>query len=409
MSGPRLPIWTGIVMGLLLGALTGTLLLLVRARNAGPPAYQAATEFPPTAVDTALTVAPPGTTAAANPSFYDPVAGSRRNAIVLATRKVAPAVVSISVTQQHAVTDPRLEFFNRFIPGFTPRRPLVQQTQSYGSGVIVSADGYVVTNAHVIGTPVDILVTLSDGREFHADVVDVVGHFDLAVLKIDGDHLPVAKLADSRDLQIGEWAIAIGSPFGDLLADTQPTVTVGVISAVNRDIVRQNEDGPAYLGMIQTDAAINPGNSGGPLVNALGDVVGINTFIFTETGGSIGIGFAVPSERVNWVLEEIREFGHYREVDWGMALLQLSPTIVRNLHLKDPVGFIVYRIADGSQAWKAGLRKGDIIRTINGVTLDSRDTVTRVTYEATVGDHVPFTAERDGKTFNGIIELKEAP
>ncbi len=290
-----------------------------------------------------------------------------------------------------------------------PRRQFFRETQSYGSGVIVSSDGLVVTNAHVVGSPLEIQVTLTDGRSFPARILESVDRFDLAILQIDAPDLPVAQLANSDDLQIGEWVIAVGSPFGYLLADTQPTVTVGVISAVNRDIVRQRESERYYLGMIQTDAAINPGNSGGPLANTLGEVVGINTFIFTETGGSIGIGFAVPSERVRWVIEEVREFGHYREVNWGLTVHKISPQMVREFNLRDPVGFLVGEVTEGSPAWKAGLRPYDVLRSISGRVLDSRDTVTRLIYEAMVGDHVPFTAEREGRAFSGVIELEEAP
>jgi serine protease Do len=273
----------------------------------------------------------------------------------------------------------------------------------------VGADGYVVTNAHVVGSsPVRVVVTLSDGSDYLAEVVEVVDRFDVALLKIEGQNLPVARLADSDDLQIGEWAIAIGSPFGQLLADTQPTVTVGVVSALNRDIVRQSQDDRYYLGMIQTDAAINPGNSGGALINARGEVVGINTFIFSESGGSIGIGFAVPSNRVRWVLEEVREFGHYRQANWGVMLYPLTSEIMAALEIKNPVGFIVRDVMEDSPAWRAGLRTYDVIRSINGVALDSRDTVTRLVYEAMVGDRISFTAEREGEPFGGEIVLEEA-
>jgi serine protease Do len=267
----------------------------------------------------------------------------------------------------------------------------------------------VVTNAHVVdGNPLAITVTLTDGSDYEATLVEVVDHFDLALLKIEGQGFPVAELADSDELQIGEWAIAIGSPFGQLLADTQPTVTVGVVSALNRDIVRQANVGRYYLGMIQTDAAINPGNSGGALANARGEVVGINTFIFSESGGSIGIGFAVPANRVRWVLEEVREFGRYRAVNFGLSLRPLTRVEMLRLGLTDPLGFLVAEVIEGSPAWRAGLREDDVLRTINGVTLSSRDTVTRLIYEAMVGDRIAFTAERAGERITGEILLEEA-
>jgi serine protease Do len=253
-----------------------------------------------------------------------------------------------------------------------------------------------------------VIVILSDGRQFRAKVLERVDRYDLAVLQIDGDNLPVAELGSSDDLAVGEWAIAIGSPFGYLLADTRPTVTVGVISALNRDIKQANQE-RTYLGMIQTDAAINPGNSGGALVNIEGKVVGINTFIFTESGGSIGIGFAVPIERAQWIIAEVREFGRYREPNWGFVLSPLSPGIVRYYGLDDPVGFIVNDVQAGSPAWEAGIRPRDIMREIDGVRLDSRDTVTRLVYEAMVGDRLSFVAERNGHRFSGEIVLEERP
>jgi serine protease Do len=295
------------------------------------------------------------------------------------------------------------------MPGQMPRRTFQRDVQSLGSGVIVSADGYVLTNHHVVEGADEIILTLSDGRQFPGRLLETVELYDLALLKIDAQDLPVATLAPSADLQIGEWAIAIGSPFGYLLADTQPTVTVGVISALNRDIKSSAQNTRQYLGMIQTDAAINPGNSGGPLVDAAGEVVGINTFIFTESGGSIGIGFAVPSERAQWLIDEVRQYGRYRAPYSGLVFQQLSGSLVRAFDLKDPVGFVVLEVTDGSPAAKAGLRVGDIIRSINGVPLRTRDTVYRLIYEAKVGTRLHYVAERDGERFEGNIVLEEWP
>jgi len=238
-------------------------------------------------------------------------------------------------------------------------------------------------------------------------VLETVPNYDLALVKIEGENLPAARLAGSRRLYIGEWAIAIGSPFGYLLADTQPTVTVGVISALNRDIKRTEGDQRNFLGMIQTDAAINPGNSGGPLVNAAGEVVGINTFIFSRSGGSEGIGFAIPIERANWLIREVREYGRFRQPWYGLMVQKLSPNIMRSLNLQDPVGFLVQDVEAGSPAERAGLRPGDILRAINGVPLKDLDTVGRLIYEARVGDRLAYRAERDGQRLDGTITLEE--
>ena len=328
----------------------------------------------------------------------------RTNAIVRATTSVAPAVVSINVVQQKAVRNPSMELWERM--GLIPRREYYSHVQSMGSGVIVSSDGLVVTNQHVVADAVQVVVTLSNGQQYQAQLLESVERYDLAFLRIEGEDLPYATLSDDEDLQIGEWAIAIGSPFGYLLADTQPTVTVGVISAQNRDIKRA-EGEREYLGMIQTDAAINPGNSGGPLVNIAGEVVGINTFIFSESGGSVGIGFAVPSMRVLNVIREIQEFGHYREFSLGFTLQRLSPGMVQYLKLADPHGFLVVSVLKDAPAWKAGLRPRDILREVGGQSLDSADVLYRLVYEASVGDELSFKAERNGEPWLGQILIEE--
>jgi len=338
----------------------------------------------------------------------------RQSAIVSATESVAPAVVSINVIDHRTfvrTAAPRgMEYWERFFPGMFPRREFQQDVQSMGSGVIVSADGYVITNVHVIENADEIMVTLNDGRQFEATMLEQVKNWDLALLKIEADNLPVAKIANSEsELQIGQWAIAIGSPFGYLLADTQPTVTVGVISALNRDI-KQQKNGQTFLGMIQTDASINPGNSGGPLINSDGEIIGINTFIFTESGGSIGLGFAVPVSRAKWIVDEVRQFGRYRQAWTGVMMQLLSPKLITALELdEDIAGFIVREVEEGSPAEKAGLKVYDVITAIDGVPLNNKDTVDRLVYEAKVGRELRYEAVRKDKTITGIIVLEEYP
>ena len=214
------------------------------------------------------------------------VSRGRRNAIVRAAERVASAVVSVNVLQTTVVQTPYRDFFGYF---YVPRRRTVQ---NIGSGFIINARGYLLTNQHVVDQASKVSVSTSDGTTYDAEIVGSDPNSDVALLKINPGKgkFPMAQLGDSDDLYIGEWVIAIGSPFGLLLDDPQPTVTVGVISAIGRDIVRdQSERGKVYANMIQTDAAINPGNSGGPLVNALGEVIGINTFIFSPSGPWLGI------------------------------------------------------------------------------------------------------------------------
>jgi len=404
--------WAGVLLGLLVGVALGGILLATRSDSpflqgdgGDRSDHDLHSVFSPVGSETSTAAAGTSGAEPVPESTSEALADERGNAIVQATRRVAPAVVSINVVQPQPVRNPSMEFLERM--GFIPKRNYFRNVQNMGSGLIVSDDGLIVTNQHVVSGAVQIIVTLSDGRQFQAVLLDAVERYDLAILQIQGLELPVASMAPSDDLQIGEWAIAIGSPYGYLLADTQPTVTVGVISALNRDI-RKTEGERAYLGMIQTDAAINPGNSGGPLVNTKGEVVGINTFIFSDTGGSVGIGFALPVSRVKTVIEEIRKYGHYRQANLGFSLQRLSPGIIQYLNLTDPVGAVVMAVQQGSPVWKSGLRPGDIFREIEGIPLENLDTLYRVVYNANVGDRLRFRAEREGESWNGEILLEES-
>jgi serine protease Do len=339
------------------------------------------------------------------------LSSSRRNAIVTAAQKVSPAVVSVSVVALRTVrADPfagmmRDEFFDRFFP------PMEYQEKipGLGSGVIVDASGIVLTNGHVVRNAQDVKVTLSDGRQLPAKVLGATDLYDLAVLKVEGKNLPTAPLGDSDDLVVGEWAIAIGSPFGYLLNDTQPTVTAGVVSATRRDIKSEVTESGMYKNMIQTDAAINPGNSGGPLVNADGQVIGINTFIFTQSGGSIGLGFAIPINLARRILQEIKTYGRVRTAWPGMTLQQITPYIAQRLGFNDLGGMVVSRVDADGPAARAGVRVGDRIRKVNGQSVDSVDDAQRSIYGAAVGDQLKLVVERDGKTQNLSLTLAEAP
>jgi serine protease Do len=405
--------WGGALLGLLVGVALGGIILVTRSDSPflkgngdDPDDHRYHSELAPVGSESAPADSGRAVVDLVPESSTDALANERGNAIVRATRQVAPAVVSINVVQQQAVRDLSMEFMERM--GFIPQRNYFRNVQNMGSGLIVSEDGLIVTNQHVVSGAVQIIVTLSDGSQYQAVLLDEVERYDLAILQIQARDLPVARMDAGEDLQIGEWAIAIGSPYGYLLADTQPTVTVGVISALNRDI-RQKQGERSYLGMIQTDAAINPGNSGGPLVNTKGEVVGINTFIFSDSGGSVGIGFAVPSSRVMTVIKEIRQYGHYRQANLGFTLYPLTPAIIQGMNLADPVGAVVVEVEENKPVWKSGLRPGDILREVGGLPLDRIDTLYRVVYDANVGDRISFRAERAGESWRGEILLEENP
>ncbi len=227
---------------------------------------------------------------------------TRENAITKAVRMVEPAVVSVNVMKTEIVRARSPFGFGFF--DFFDFAPMQRQVQSIGSGVIYDPDGYIITNAHVVSGATQIKVVLPDKREFDAGIVGLDAIHDVARLKINGNKLPYAKLGDSKNLIIGEWSIALGNPYGFLMNDSKPSVSVGVISAVNRSFAPR-ADKHVYRNMIQTDAAVNPGNSGGPLVNINGEVIGINTFIFSENGGSVGIGFAIPVNSVKAILNQM--------------------------------------------------------------------------------------------------------
>jgi serine protease Do len=347
----------------------------------------------------ALALAGAGAVRAQDPgSAEEDLFGSRRNAIVRASAAIGPAVVTVSVLRSQIVEGPAFpqrEFFSPFFQNL--RRRYWQRVQSIGSGVIVRDDAIVVTNYHVVSGAQAIKITLADGREFQARYLGGEELYDLAFLQIvtEGESVPVANLGTSDNLLIGEWAIAIGNPFGYLLDDPHPTVTAGVVSAVGRDILAEQEGSDTiYKDMIQTDAAINPGNSGGPLVNAVGEVVGINTFIFSQSGGSHGIGFAIPIDTVDRVMHEILEYGEVREVWIGVRIQEIPATLAESLELSSTDGVIVASVDEGSPAEHAGLARGDVILRIGTERVRNFEDARRALYGRLVDDVLEFEVQR---------------
>jgi len=281
---------------------------------------------------------------------------SRQTAIVTAASRLAPAVVSVNVLrrERRLPQDPFEQFF-------TPRGA-EQVVEGYGSGFIISADGVVITNQHVTQGAEQIVVTTRDGRDFPAKILGEDPLTDIAVLKLDATTLPTAPLGKSTDLMIGEWVVAVGNPFAYLLGNTEPTVTAGVVSAVGRNLLPSEGQSGIYVGMIQTDAPINPGNSGGPLANALGDVVGVNSSIFTSSGGSVGIGFAIPIERALRVADELRRFGKVRRAWVGLDVAGAED--LRGW--KKAGGLRVTQVAAGGPAGRAGVAPGDVLVSARG-------------------------------------------
>jgi serine protease Do len=326
---------------------------------------------------------------------------TRRNAITEAVDKVSPAVVSVNVTKIREFVqrnpfyvDP---FFRELFPELFSDRRYQQYVPSVGSGFIISPEGHILTNEHVVENATEIIVAMGDAQEVKAEIIGTDPIVDVALLKIEGDNFPYVHLGDSDNLIIGEWAIALGNPFG-LFVKSKPTVTVGVISAVDRDFSRQQ--GRIFEDMIQTDASINPGNSGGPLCNAMGEVIGINTFIYTETRGSVGIGFAIPINRVKRIVEDLKTQGIVDRNIWiGLYVSNLSRFLVRQLNYPSTEGVYVVRIDKGSPAEKAGIKLGDIITRINDrdIRNDKEAEAVILSADLKVGDELKIRIWRDDK------------
>jgi serine protease Do len=332
----------------------------------------------------------------------------RRTAIVRAAERAGPAVVAVTVTQvvegYRRVRDPFFEQWGFLFPRYQFSR---YRVSNFGSGFVIDSEGHVVTNEHVVEGAVEVQVTLPDGRSYEAEITGEDRVNDIAVLKISGDELPVAPLGRSDDLIIGEWVVAIGNPFGYLLRDTQPTVTVGVVSAVNRDVKPDSDKPQRYRSLIQTDAAINPGNSGGPLVNTHGEVVGINTFIFSKSGGSIGIGFAIPVDIARKVIEELITYGEVRDVWVGLRVQEIDQLLARSLELERTEGVLVSSVSEGSPADKAGLRRGDVLLQIDGRRVESVEDAREAMAARMVGEEVAITISRDGRQKDVVLVLEQ--
>lgn len=315
----------------------------------------------------------------------------RRTPIVAAAERVSPAVVNISAEAMVREADP---FFGLF---FGPR---TRSSQSLGSGLIIDPNGIVVTNAHVIEGASRILVTTLDGRELVADVLGSDRDSDLAVLKVDARGLPAVPLGRSSDLLIGETVIAIGNPFS-----LTHTVTTGVLSARGRTVPSERGE-RLFTDFLQIDASINPGNSGGPLVNILGEVIGINTAIIS---GASGIGFAIPADRARRVVDDLLRFGELRPLWTGARLLTVDAELARRYGLEARRGALVFKIYPDSPAVEAGLAEQDVIVAVGGQPVLSREDVTTALYTAAVGSPVRLEVRRGERTFQATLRAAPPP
>ncbi len=313
-----------------------------------------------------------------------------------------PAVVNISVVslKRRAAADPNdpsLEFFRRF--GIPLPQERAQPSQGQGSGFIVSPDGNILTNAHVVADATEVTVKLTDKREFKAKVLGVDRRTDVALVKIDATNLPVVHIGDSGKAKTGEWVAAIGSPFG-----LENTVTAGIISAKSRSLPDEN-----YVPFIQTDVAINPGNSGGPLFNMNGEVIGINSQIYSQTGGYMGLSFAIPIDVAMKVKDQLQQHGKVSRGRLGVAVQGVSKELAESFGLARTQGALVNAVEKASPAEKAGILAGDVILAVNGTAIEQSADLPRVIGDLRPGESAALKIWRGGAARDIKVSLGEIP
>jgi serine protease Do len=337
-----------------------------------------------------LSFLPVTASAAAAPESFAPLVKAQKSSVVnISTRQV------IRVKQASPFGDPQMDqFFYRFFGGQQPQKEQVRQ--SLGSGFVISADGFILTNNHVVDKAKDIKVSFDDGRVLEAKLIGRSPEIDIALIKVEAEKLQAVTFGDSDVLEVGDWVMAIGNPFG-----LSQTVTKGIVSAKGRVIGA----GP-YDDLIQTDAAINPGNSGGPLFNTKGEVIGINTLILAA---GQNLGFAVPMNMVKEVLPSLREKGR-PDIGWlGVDAQNMTPEIAEALGMTDPIGAIVKSVSTGGPADKAGLLRGDVIIELDGKKILSAAELPRMIAFGHIGKTVTFKVGRQGRTIEVKVLVEKRP
>lgn len=347
------------------------------------------------------------------------------DAVINVASTTGRAVVSISTEHVQKIKSRRLYFsypfgggspfgdddpFRRFFDDFLGEIPEREYKQAgLGSGVIINNEGYILTNEHVIDEADKITVTLSDGREFKAEIKGQDPRSDLAVIKIDAHNLPVAALGDSDSLKIGQWVVAIGNPYGFVMQNPEPTVTTGVISALHRSLGKGLSQDRDYSDLIQTDAAINPGNSGGPLVNLKGELVGVNVAIFSTTGGYQGIGFAIPINNAKRIISKLIE-GKKVVYGWlGITVQDLSEDLAGHFGLSGKKGVLVSKILKDGPSERAGVKEGDIIQSIDNNNIENVKELLNLVGKSDVGRSLKLIIVRDKKQLVLDIVVGERP
>jgi serine protease Do len=339
------------------------------------------------------------------------------NEFIKISEEVGPSVVSISTVQMKAYESPFKDnpfgdddFFNKFFGDFfkdTPQQEYKQQ--GLGSGVIIDAKGHILTNEHVIADADEVTVTLTDGREYKAEIKGTDPRSDLAVIKIKAEDLQAAKLGDSSLVKTGQWSIAIGNPYGYYLRSSQPTVTVGVISALHRQLPTVSRGQRLYTDLIQTDAAINPGNSGGPLVNLNGEVIGINVAIFSSTGGYQGLGFAIPINTAKYILNELIK-GEEIEYSWlGVTVQDVTKDLAEFFKMEEKQGALVIDVFPKGPADEAGIKPDDIIIAFDGKKVKNHNDLINMVSHTKVGKTLKIKIIRNAEEISLKVTTGKRP
>ncbi len=340
--------------------------------------------------------------AAPLPDFTDLVQENSAAVVNISTtaRKENPGAPGTPFPPDVPEDSPFYDFFRKFFEEQNPDNPgTPREAASLGSGFIISADGYVITNSHVVADADEIIVRLNDRREFIAEIVGTDRRSDIALLKVDGDKLPVVKLGSSADLKVGEWVLAIGSPFG-----LAYSVTQGIISAIGRSLPNEN-----YVPFIQTDVAINPGNSGGPLFNLDGEVIGVNSQIYSRTGGFMGLSFAVPVDVVMNVYSQLRESGHVTRGWLGVVIQDVTRELAESFDMEKPHGALVAKVLAGSPAEQAGIEVGDIIIRYEKAEIAFSSDLPPLVGNSKIDTKVPLEIIRGGKRKQLKVLIAELP
>jgi len=340
----------------------------------------------------------------------DEISSSRKNIITETVRKISPAVVGINVIEIREYRDPYSSFFDDpfFRRFFGDRGTYKQRVKGLGSGFIISSDGYIITNDHVAGNGTEITVSTTNGKHYNAKIIGTDPVTDICLLKIDDNDLPHVYLGNSDDIMIGEWVVALGNPFGLFEINNKPTVTVGVVSSTGMNLEQINNR--YYINMIQTDAAINGGNSGGPLVNSIGEVIGMNTLIFTAGGteGNIGLGFAIPINKVKKIVSELKEKGRInRDFEVGLRIQNIDEGIARAYGLSVTKGVIITQVISGTPAAKSGIKPGDIILEVEDFAINSEETLVGVFQEFRTDQTISIKLLRDNEELTKKMILEK--